>query len=110
MDSAEAAQAETEIKPKSSADWVELLVQQMAGAKDLNDARSRATQMLQAFEQAVLQQASQVGILQSCRPPGNLCAIVPDVSICTGSVPSPWRLEPQRIGIARLDSEPEEDK
>lgn len=39
---------------------MELLVQQMAGAKDLHDARSRASQVLQAFEQAVLQQASQV--------------------------------------------------
>jgi len=39
---------------------VELLVQQMAGAKDLDDARRRASQILQAFEQAVLEQASQV--------------------------------------------------
>lgn len=49
-----------DLEPKSSQEWVELLVQQMAGAKDLDDARSRASQMLQAFEQAVLQQASQV--------------------------------------------------
>ena len=80
MDSAEAAQAEPEIKPKSSAEWVELLVQQMAGAKDLNDARSRATQMLQAFEQAVLHQASQVLILQACEPPGDLMCSRPFMS------------------------------
>ena len=55
-----AAEAKPGIKPKSSEEWVELLVQQMAGAKDLHDARSRASQVLQAFEQAVLQQASQV--------------------------------------------------
>ena len=35
-------------------------MQQMAGAKDLDDARGRASQILQAFEQAVLQQAFQV--------------------------------------------------
>ena len=104
MDSAEAAQAEPEIKPKGSAEWVELLVQQMAGAKDLNDARSRATQMLQAFEQAVLQQASQVRILQACEPPGDSCAVVIHVSICTGSVPSPWCLKPLELPLQGLTS------
>lgn len=44
--------------PRTPADWVEALVQQMAGAKDVEDARGRASQVLQAFEQAVLQQAA----------------------------------------------------
>ena len=61
-------------------------MQQMAGAKDLDDARSRATQLLQAFEQAVLQQASQVCILQTCTPPGNLRAVVLHVCICIASM------------------------
>ena len=60
-DSNGAAEVKGEHEPKSSQEWVELLVQQMAGAKDLDDARGRASQILQAFEQAVLQQASQVG-------------------------------------------------
>ena len=55
-----AAEVKGDLEPKSSQEWVELLVQQMAGAKDLDDARSRASQILQAFEQAVLQQAAQV--------------------------------------------------
>ena len=49
-------------RPKSSAEWVEALVQQMAGASDIQDARARAAQVLQAFEQALLEGAgSQVG-------------------------------------------------
>ncbi len=60
VDSNRAAEAQAEVKPKTPQEWVELLVQQMAGAKDLDDARSRASQILQAFEQAVLEQASQV--------------------------------------------------
>lgn len=44
--------------PRTPADWVEALVQQMAGAKDVADARERASQVLQAFEQAVLKQAA----------------------------------------------------
>ena len=59
-DSRGEAKARTDNEPKSPQEWVELLVQQMAGAKDLDDARSRASQILQAFEQAVLQQAFQV--------------------------------------------------
>ena len=71
MDSDGAAEANLALEPKSSQEWVELLVQQMAGAKDLDDARGRASQILQAFEQAVLRQASQVStypilILQAC--------------------------------------------
>ena len=72
VDSDGAAEANLALEPKSSQEWVELLVQQMAGAKDLDDARGRASQILQAFEQAVLRQASQVStypipILQACR-------------------------------------------
>lgn len=43
--------------PQTPADWVEALVQQMAGAKDVDDARERASRVLQAFEQAVLRQS-----------------------------------------------------
>ena len=41
-------------KPKSPEEWVETLVQQMAGARDMADARSRAASVLQTFQQAVL--------------------------------------------------------
>ena len=58
-----AAEVKGDVEPKSSQEWVEVLVQQMAGAKDLDDARSRASQLLQAFEQAVLQQAAQARTL-----------------------------------------------
>ncbi|BDA50624.1 hypothetical protein COCOBI_16-3000 [Coccomyxa sp. Obi] len=44
--------------PQTPADWVEALVQQMAGAKDVDDARDRASRVLQAFEQAVLRQSA----------------------------------------------------
>lgn len=44
--------------PQTPADWVEALVQQMAGAKDVDDARERASRVLQAFEQAVLRQSA----------------------------------------------------
>jgi hypothetical protein len=56
-------EAEADAGPRSSEDWVEALVQQMAGAKDVDDARERASQVLQAFEQAVLRAAGpQVGL------------------------------------------------
>ena len=49
-------------RPKSSEEWVEALVQQMAGASDIQDARARAAQVLHAFEQALLEGAGgQVG-------------------------------------------------
>lgn len=43
---------------KSPEEWVEVLVQQMAGARDMADARQRAAGILQSFEQEVLQTAS----------------------------------------------------
>ena len=49
--------------PRTPADWVEALVQQMAGAKDVDDARERASQVLQAFEQAVLRQAARSQVM-----------------------------------------------
>lgn len=41
-------------KAKSPQEWVETLVQQMASARDMADARSRAASILQTFQQAVL--------------------------------------------------------
>lgn len=65
--------------PRSSAEWVEALVQQMAGAKDVDDARERASQVLQAFEQAVLQAArSQVGTSVHLK----LISNTPDIAKC----------------------------
>lgn len=51
---AHTAEAAAEPKPKSPEEWVETLVQQMAGARDMADARSRAASVLQNFQQAVL--------------------------------------------------------
>lgn len=48
------AEVAAEPKPKSPEEWVETLVQQMAGARDMADARSRAANVLQTFQQAVL--------------------------------------------------------
>lgn len=42
--------------PKTSEEWVEALVQTMSQATDMADARTRAAQALQAFEQAVVSQ------------------------------------------------------
>lgn len=52
--SVQSAAAAAEPKPKSPEEWVETLVQQMAGARDMADARSRAANVLQTFQQAVL--------------------------------------------------------
>ena len=49
-----AAQPGAEAKAKSPEEWVETLVQQMASARDMADARSRAASVLQTFQQAVL--------------------------------------------------------
>lgn len=49
-------------QPKTSAEWVEALVQTMSQAKDLPDARARAAAALQAFEQAAVSAA------QVCTP------------------------------------------
>ena len=46
------------VKLKTPEEWIEDLVQQMAGARDMADARQRAASVLQSFEQAVLQTAS----------------------------------------------------
>lgn len=52
--SVQSAVAAAEPKPKSPEEWVETLVQQMAGARDMADARSRAANVLHTFQQAVL--------------------------------------------------------
>jgi hypothetical protein len=40
-------------QPNTSEEWVDALVQTMSQATDMADARTRAAQALQAFEQAV---------------------------------------------------------
>ena len=52
--SVQSAEVAADPKPKSPEEWVETLVQQMAGARDMADARSRAANVLQTFQQAVL--------------------------------------------------------
>lgn len=48
--------------PKSAAEWVDTVVQQMAEASSLEDAKQRAAALLQAFEQAAVQHAKQVRV------------------------------------------------
>ena len=43
-------------QPNTSEEWVDALVQTMSQATDMADARARAAQALQAFEQAVTAQ------------------------------------------------------
>ena len=43
-------------QPKTSEEWVDALVHTMSQATDMADARARAAQALQAFEQAVTAQ------------------------------------------------------
>ena len=58
------AAAEPSREPSSPArtpvQWVEGLVQQMASAQDVADARGRAANELRAFEQVVMQTANRV--------------------------------------------------
>lgn len=46
---------------RSAEEWVALVVHEMAAAKDMADARARASKVLQAFEHAALQHAKQQG-------------------------------------------------
>ena len=48
---------------RTPAQWVEGLVQQMASARDVADARGRAANELRAFEQVVMQTTNRVGPL-----------------------------------------------
>ena len=45
---------------RTPAEWIEGLVQQMASAKDLADARTRAAGELRSFEQAVMRTTNKV--------------------------------------------------
>lgn len=45
---------------RSAEEWIDIVVQEMAAATDITDARARASQVLQAFEQAAVQHAKQV--------------------------------------------------
>lgn len=66
---AAAAQASTDEKStpstapvppsRTAEEWIELLVQQMSAASDVTDAKNRASQVLRAFEQAVMQHSDQ---------------------------------------------------
>ncbi len=47
-------------QPRSAEEWIDIVVREMAAATDLADARSRASKVLQAFEQAAVQHAKQV--------------------------------------------------
>lgn len=44
---------------RTAEEWIELLVQQMSAATDVADAKQRASQVLRAFEQAVMQHSDQ---------------------------------------------------
>lgn len=60
---AHGAQAQPEgkssIPARSAEDWINLLVQEMSAATDMADAKRRASEVLRAFEQAVLQHSDQ---------------------------------------------------
>lgn len=45
-------------EPRSADQWIDLLVEQMSAATDVADAKTRASGVLRAFEQAVLQHAN----------------------------------------------------
>ncbi|EFN57660.1 hypothetical protein CHLNCDRAFT_142806 [Chlorella variabilis] len=47
--------------PKSAEEWVDFVVHEMAAAKDMADARARASKVLQAFEQAAVQHSKHQG-------------------------------------------------
>lgn len=40
--------------PSDGSEWVELLVREMMNASDVNDARSRASKLLQALEKSIM--------------------------------------------------------
>ncbi len=44
---------------RTAEEWIDLLVQQMSAASDVADAKHRASQVLRAFEQAVMQHSDQ---------------------------------------------------
>lgn len=43
--------------PVDGSEWVELLVKEMSSASSLDDARARATRVLEALEQSICQRA-----------------------------------------------------
>ena len=53
-------EAEEKVLQKAPAEWVEGLVQQMGGARDLGEARARAANELRSFEQAVMHTTNKV--------------------------------------------------
>lgn len=59
-----AADAGAAGQPRSAEEWIDVVVREMAAATNLADARTRASKVLQAFEQAAVQHAKQVGLGQ----------------------------------------------
>lgn len=54
--------------PQTAEQWIDALVQEMAAAKDMEDARSRAGKLLQAFEQFVTaRNKAEVSTCKKCR-------------------------------------------
>ena len=51
---------------RSAAEWVDLVVCQMSEASSIDDAKQRASGILQAFEQAAVQHAKQVWVYGVC--------------------------------------------
>ncbi|KAL5730165.1 hypothetical protein ACHQM5_003023 [Ranunculus cassubicifolius] len=54
---AELSSQEIENVPKNGAEWVELLVKEMTSASDINDARARASRVLEVLEKSIRNQA-----------------------------------------------------
>ncbi len=56
------AEPQEKLPQKAPAEWVEGLVQQMGGARDLGEARTRAANELRSFEQAVMHTTNKVSL------------------------------------------------
>lgn len=72
---AAAAAAAVPSGPQTAEQWIDALVQEMAAAKDMEDARSRAGKLLQAFEQFVTARNK-----AEAAPPGSAQARVEEVT------------------------------
>lgn len=51
-----------DVKAQSAEDWIDMLVQQMSMAKDVDDAKRRASEILKGFEGAVLRHSCPQGV------------------------------------------------
>lgn len=59
--------------PQTSEDWIDALVQEMSVARDLADARGRASKVLHAFEQAVAVRARAQVLFNSMHRSAAVC-------------------------------------